>query len=186
MKNRIVLVGKGASGKDHMRTLLEEAGLIYCISHTSRPCRADEENGKDYWFVSTSYFKDPDNKFYEYVEFNGWTYGTSLIEFRKSNLLIMTPSGISKLTERDRETSFIVYLDIDERIRRKRMNKRNDADSTDRRIESDEKDFKDFIDYDFCITNPKFGPKDAERIIENSLHLDDMLISPENNEQLDE
>ena len=52
---------------------------------------------------------------------------------------------------------FVVYLDIDMEIRRKRISKRNDNnDSIERRLEADEIDFKDYKYYDLKITDPEF------------------------------
>jgi guanylate kinase len=45
MNKRVIIVGKGGSGKDHLRKSLSEIGYNYCVSHTSRPPRQDEENG---------------------------------------------------------------------------------------------------------------------------------------------
>lgn len=156
---RIILVGKGGSGKDFLRKELENKGFRYCISHTTRPPRVDEENGKDYYFISleTANLDFIENdKFYEYVIFNNWVYGTSRSEFENSNLFIMTPSGISKLKEEDREDSLIVYLDIDEEVRKSRLCKRNDADVLERRLEADRKDFENFSNFDLSITDPYF------------------------------
>lgn len=155
---RTILTGKGGSGKDHLRIILVETGFRYCISHTSRPIREDEEDGKDYYFISyeDAITRTGSGFFYEWVEFNGWIYGTSKDEFIKSNLSIMTPSGIKKLDPEDRKESVIVYLDIPESDRRKRLSKRRDADNVDRRIEADNADFFDFSDYDLKITNPDF------------------------------
>jgi len=158
MKNRIILVGKGGSGKDYLRIMLEnELSLVYCVSHTSRPIRDKEEDGIDYYFTDKNYFIDNPEKFYEYVEFNGWLYGTSVEGFKKSDLLIMTPSGIKKLKAADRKDSFIVYIDIDKDTRRARLEGRKDADNTERRLATDDTDFSGFIDYDHTITNPNFG-----------------------------
>ena len=52
MKKRLIIVGKGGSGKDHMRKMLQDEGFRYCISHTTRPPRKDETNGVDYFFIS--------------------------------------------------------------------------------------------------------------------------------------
>jgi len=51
-----------------------------------------------------------------------------------------------------------VYLDIPEEIRYKRLSKRSDADSVNRRMSADKKDFEGFTDYDLVITNPSFNP----------------------------
>lgn len=157
---RVILAGKGASGKDYLRKFMEINGFKYCISHTTRPKRKDETEGLDYHFIDNEKALDMvDNKeFYEYVFFNGWLYGTSKKEFTGSNLFIMTPKGISNLTKKDREESFIVYIDVDDKIRTERLSKRNDADSVERRIKADSFDFKDFNDYDFRIQDPKFNP----------------------------
>jgi guanylate kinase len=77
----------------------------------------------------------------------------------------MTPYGISKLQKKDREESFVVFLDIEESIRRKRLENRSDADKVERRIKADEDDFRDFIDFDFVIKNPKFSWEDLDEIL---------------------
>jgi guanylate kinase len=159
MNKRIVIVGKGGSGKDHMRKKLEEAGFRYCVSHTTRPPRDGEINGKDYFFISRDsaaqeYIKN--NRFYEHVIFNGWIYGTSKDEFHSSNLFIMTPSGLSKMKQEDRVESFVVYLDIGESVRKQRLLSRNDADNVDRRLNADTQDFLEFVDYDYSLSDPFF------------------------------
>lgn len=159
MKKRIIIVGKGGSGKDHMRKMLQDEGFRYCISHTTRPPRNGENNGVDYYFVSLDgaihdyILKE---RFYEFVIFNEWLYGTSKDEFDRSNLFIMTPSGIQKLNEKDRAESHIVYLDIDEPIRKHRLSMRRDADDVQRRLIADEADFENFTDFDEKITDPFF------------------------------
>jgi guanylate kinase len=156
MKKRLILVGKGGSGKDHLRKLLEEKGFKYCVSHTTRPIRDDEENGKDYWYIKATDLPEMADKFYEGVYFNDWFYGTSLEEFHSSNLFIMTPKGIAKVKPEDREESVILYINIDEETRRKRLEGRRDADTVNRRLEADFQDFYDFTDYDLETTNPAF------------------------------
>ena len=157
---RLIIVGKGGSGKDHLRKKLEEVGFKYCVSHTTRPPREGEENGKDYHFISideaTKHYIET-NMFYEYVVFNDWIYGTSIEEFHSSNLFIMTPSGLSSMKPEDRFESFVVYLDIDESVRRERLSQRNDADKLERRLNADYLDFKDFTDFDERIEDPYFN-----------------------------
>jgi guanylate kinase len=163
MKKRIIIVGKGGSGKDHLRKELEKVGFRYCVSHTTRPPRDGEIDGEDYYFISIDSAAHEfigKGKFYEHVIFNEWVYGTSIDEFLKSNLFIMTPSGLSKMKEIDRKESVVVYLDIDEDIRRERLSKRNDADKIERRLEADKKDFNSFTDFDYAIFDPFFSAKD--------------------------
>jgi guanylate kinase len=155
---RIIIAGKGGSGKDYLVKLLKEKELTYSVSHTSRPPRDGEFDGVDYYFVTYEEAMKMANAgdFYEWVEFNKWFYGTSLDEFYRANLFIMTPSGIEKLKAEDRKESLIIFLDIDENILRKRLVGRNDADKAERRIDADREDFKNFSDFDCIITNPDF------------------------------
>ena len=156
---RTILVGKAASGKDHLRKRYESRGFKYAVSYTTRPPREGEVDGKDYIFISEENAKDLVNKgfFYEYVMFNGWLYGTSVEQFYSDDLFIMTPAGISHIKPEDRMNSFIIYTDIEMSIRMTRLANRNmPGDSMERRIKADELDFAEFTDYDLRITNPDF------------------------------
>ena len=95
-------------------------------------------------------------KFYEGVYFNHWFYGTSFDEFYSSNLFIMTPKGIAKLKPEDRVESIVLYLNIDEETRKKRLEERRDSDDVKRRLEADFHDFSDFTDFDYEIKDPNF------------------------------
>ena len=46
--NKIILVGKAAAGKDHMRKILQGRGFDYGVSYTTRPRRPGEIDGEDY------------------------------------------------------------------------------------------------------------------------------------------
>lgn len=156
---RIILVGKAGSGKDFLRKKFEDRGFKYAVSYTTRPPREGEIQGKDYYFITEDEAKVlvESNFFYEYVIFNGWIYGTSITSFNNDDLFIMTPAGISRIKPEDRNSCFIIYLDIPTSTRIKRLSKRDmPGDSVRRRIEADELDFDDFIDYDLRITNSDF------------------------------
>ncbi len=49
---RIILVGKAASGKDHLRRKYESRGFKYAVTYTTRPPIEGEVNGKDYFFIT--------------------------------------------------------------------------------------------------------------------------------------
>jgi guanylate kinase len=158
-KSRIVLCGKAASGKDHLRQILEGRGFSYGISYTTRPPRDNEVDGRDYYFIDESEFQSliDEKFFYEHISFNGWLYGTSREQwYETDDVFIMTPSGISKIKVEDRKSTFIIYIDIPIEIRKERLSKRSDADSVDRRLEADENDFKHYTDFDIRINDHKF------------------------------
>lgn len=156
VKNKIILVGKGGSGKDFLRKKFESRGFIYCVSYTSRPRRDGEVEGVDYHFVDEDFFKKNSDIFYELHNFNGWFYGRTTDDFESSSLLIMTPSGIKNIKPEHRNKCFIIYLNPDLNIISERLKSRNDADSAERRLIADEKDFLDFFDYDIMIKNDDF------------------------------
>lgn len=159
MHKRIILVGRAASGKDHIRKKLEDRGFKYAVSYTTRPPRAGEVDGKDYIFISEEVAQTmiQNDEFYEYVEFNSWLYGTSRQQFETDDVFIMTPTGLSHVDEVSRKQSFVIFIDIAEDVRRQRMLARDmPGDSVERRLEADRLDFENFSNYDIRITNHDF------------------------------
>jgi guanylate kinase len=156
IRNKIILVGKGGSGKDFLRKKFEARGFKYCVSYTCRPQREGEVDGIDYHFVDSDFFENNADKFYELQNFNGWFYGRTVEDFKDSSLIIMTPSGIKSIKPDHREKCFIIYLNPNLDVIRERLKSRNDADSAERRLIADEKDFSDFFDYDVMIRNEDF------------------------------
>lgn len=165
MKDKVIIVGHGASGKDHLSDYLIEKKFKKNISYTTRPIRDNEVDEETYFFISVEDFKEKIeiDFWHEYNVFvNDWYYGSSKEQFEKRNLFIKEPHGISLLSKEERERSYIVYVNIDESIRRGRLYERKDADSVERRLEGDSKDFENFTDFDLVITNPNFS---AETIL---------------------
>jgi guanylate kinase len=54
-------------------------GLVFSVSHTTRPPRADEVDGRDYHFVDRPRFQAmrAEGRFLEHAEYNGNLYGTA-------------------------------------------------------------------------------------------------------------
>ena len=173
MIKRIILTGKAASGKTHLAERLIEMGYIFPITYTTRPIRKEEEDGVHYNFVDESLFKEmiEDDKMYEWVVFNNWYYGRTTEDFYNGNLMIMTPAGISQMSEQDLNESYVIYLDINEDIRRERLSERQDADSMERRIVADDQDFKDFNLFQTRVTDPGFTTSSVQMLIDNVLKL---------------
>ena len=74
--------GKGTLIKE-VRGVLPDLG--YSVSHTTRPQRFGEENGREYFFVTKEDFERRigGGDFLEYAEVHGNFYGTSLTESQK-------------------------------------------------------------------------------------------------------
>jgi guanylate kinase len=167
---RIILVGKAASGKDYARKILTNNGLEYGVSYTTRDPRPGETDGIDYHFKTIEDFQymDAHNEWYEFVNFNGWLYGTTKVQFyNECDLFIMTPDGLSHLSKEDRDKSLVIYFDIEENMRRNRLEVRDGyADDINRRIAADELQFKEFNNYDHSITNSAFSSSELMAIVD--------------------
>ena len=156
--SKIICVGAGSAGKDHMCRRFEKRGFIKSISYTTRPIRPNEKDGIDYHFTSEEQFKSmsEQNLWQEQDCFRGWYYGTTKASFENNNLFIKTPRGLAAMKPEDRAQCFVIYINPPKDILRKRLDSRNDADDVERRIRTDEEAFADFKDYDLMITDPNF------------------------------
>jgi guanylate kinase len=169
MKNeKIIILGHSGSGKNFLTDKLIKKGLKPCLKWTTRPKRTREEQGISYNFVTEDQFLESinENKFMSYQTFSvlpndrdpeTWYYGITFEEFNDSQVFIMTPGELRNISPEIRKGCFVVYLDIDRKIRESRISGRNDFnDAIKRRLDADEIDFKGFNDYDLKITDPEF------------------------------
>lgn len=158
---KIVLVGKGASGKNVLMERLEKRGFKHLVSHTTRPMRDGEKDGVEYHFVSTDEFKRmiDNNEFVEYQEFGGNLYGTSKKEWDDSDVMILAPKGVENIKQLGlRDDCFIIYVDIPYDVRKYRLLSRagSNIEDVQKRLANDEMEFSLFIDCDLRITHPEF------------------------------
>ncbi|PXW96513.1 guanylate kinase [Sphaerotilus hippei] len=79
--NLYVIAAPSGAGKSSLvKALLElDARLMVSISHTTRPPRGQEQNGREYWFISPAEFQAMVDRgdFFEWAEVHGNRYGTS-------------------------------------------------------------------------------------------------------------
>ena len=135
-------------------------GWIPLRQYTTRPKRPNEV-GDEYHFVTEDYFNCIKHNLMSVQKFNGWMYGFYIEEAISSDVMIFSPANFlsiylsSDILSRELLlNSTIVYLDIDEDTRRKRLSVRyvggNEDDSLERRLQADREDFKFFdnIDWD--------------------------------------
>jgi guanylate kinase len=107
--------GKGTLIKE-VREMLPELG--YSCSHTTRPKRFGEEEGREYFFISEEEFKRriEAGDFLEYANVHGHLYGTSLAESRKvfntgRDLIVeVDVQGALQIMERLTEASVSIFI----------------------------------------------------------------------------
>ena len=76
----VVAAPSGAGKSSLVKSLLElDSHLVVSISHTTRPPRGQEQNGREYWFISEPEFRAmvEQGDFFEWAEVHGNLYGTS-------------------------------------------------------------------------------------------------------------
>lgn len=164
-QEKTILVGPSGSGKDFLLRGLIKMNLRYFPKFTTRPKRELEVDGVEYNFIDDQTFNSllNDKLIKVYQSFNIkdqiWHYGITKENFDNNQLFIMTPFEINQISEEELKECFVVYLDIDINIRRKRLKNRNDNnDSIERRLQADLDDFKNFNKYDLKLTDPEFEP----------------------------
>ena len=93
----IILVGASASGKTEIcKALCYKYGFKKFVTTTTREQRSNEINGVDYFFISKDEFlnKISQDRFIEYVQYNGNYYGTEKNQIDDKTVLIVANSNL--------------------------------------------------------------------------------------------
>lgn len=157
----VAICGKSASGKDSLASMLKTYLWTSCglntkeiVSCTTRPTRANECDGQDYYFINPPTFLEYAQKkdFLEYTEFRGWHYGTLKTEIKNDflNIGVFNPEGLLKLSKYQNNYTIIpVFISAGFLTRIKRSIKREGKWSAEyvRRAFVDHKDFIKINDY---------------------------------------
>ena len=149
-----ILLGKSASGKDAvMRELRDRFGYEPIVSHTTRPMREHEVEGKDYYFVSDDKFKSmiENDEFIEYRAYSTtpggqtqtWYYGVKKFDLDedKNYITILDVDGTKEFVKYfGEENCKVVEIWAADKIRLSRAKKRGSFDQTEwnRRFDDDE------------------------------------------------
>lgn len=133
----IALTGPSGSGKSAIEKVLsEEYGFRKVISYTTRHPRANEENHKDYHFISKKEFqkKIDEGSFAEWDCYSGERfYGSDAMSYKTEfNIVcVLTPYGIRQLKAKGIDVK-VVYVTADLSIRVKRyMDRISEFDISD-------------------------------------------------------
>lgn len=176
MKKGLIIVLSGASsvGKDKIRKLLmddQNLKLFYSISVTTRPQKADEKDGEDYYFVDHKSFAESlkNRELLEYTEFNGYYYGTPIqnVDFlisKGKNVLIETESqgvGQIKLMKPEAIAFFVLPKNIEELEKQIRLRYKDDEAAIKNRINKAQMEMELAPLFRHCVSN-----EDAQKAYE--------------------
>ena len=173
-----VITGASGCGKTTLvRLVLErQKEILFAVSHTTREMRSSEEEGRDYYFVSDSEFKQmiQQEKFVEWAVVHGNYYGTSKREIEKKgamgNLLLdIDVQGAQQVKSRIKKAVFIFILPPSFQELQRRITERgqDDADAIQTRLDVASKEIRAYPEFDFIIINDQLekAAKELESII---------------------
>lgn len=143
------------------------SGLAFSVSYTTRPPRAGEKNGRDYFFISPEEFKRRKAKgeFVEWARVHSHFYGTSWPQLREAQeagqdiLLDIDVQGHRKLRRRIPETVSIFVLppsfaDLEKRLRHRH---KDSLEVIDERLAMSRKEVAHWKEYDYLIVNDRLA-----------------------------
>lgn len=173
----VVLSGPSGVGKGTVRKALFQKpnhDLVYSVSMTTRPPRAGEIDGVDYYFVTKDDFlkRIKDNKFLEWAEFVGNYYGTprdkveEQLEQGKEVVLEIEVEGALQVRKQMKDAVFIFLVPPGKPALYDRLVSRG-TDTTemiDKRVKKAESEFDLAHKYDYIVVNDEVNNA-ADRIM---------------------
>lgn len=197
MSNFIYIMGKSATGKDTIyKKLLKQLEINTYVPYTTRPKRAGEKQGKEYFFITNEQFEEiqkmhrvMEYRSYNVINSNGendiWTYATvddkqwkREGDFITTGTLESYKNILAYLKQHpERDISMLpIYISIDERERRKRAIEREQKqqkpnfEEMRRRLKADNLDFSAENLMEAGITkNETFENYDLQKCVDNIL-----------------
>lgn len=175
----IALISPSAGGKSAiLREVLKlKNGISYSVSYTTRPPRFNEQNHRDYHFVSLKEFEErkANCEFLEFAQVHDYWYGTSRRfvsdQLSKGQHVIMDIDvcGALQLIENkvDMVSIFILPPNRQELINRLKARETETKQSIKRRLQTAESELKkiDFFDYLVINDNLELAVQDVLKII---------------------
>ncbi len=162
----VILSSPSGAGKTTLvKEISKRNDFQISISHTTRKPRLNETEGKDYYFVSESEFKNliDENKFLEYAKVFQNYYGSSKdVVFKKLNnaenvIFDIDWQGTKKIKSQKLNykivTIFILPPSRDELYNRLLNRDRNDEKIAKERMTQFNEDVLHWKDYDFVVIN---------------------------------
>ena len=170
----MVISAPSGAGKTTLskRLLQSSRSFIFSVSFTTRPPRKNEIEGVDYYFVSATEFQKmvEDQKFVEWAEVHGQSYGTSAdllnkaIETEKDVVLEVDVKGGTQIKKNYPQAVLIFLLPPSWQELEKRLKSRRTEphERLKERIKQAKKEIKYAPYYDYLIIND-----DINRALDN-------------------
>lgn len=167
-----VLSGPSGGGKTTLiRGVLERLpGLRFSVSHTTRPRRASEIEGRDYHFVSEETFLDMVNRgeFLEWALVHNFYYGTAAREIHQAGekdlVLDIDVQGAAQVKKKIGSAVFIFVLPPSSQELERRLKERglDDPVVIRGRLETARQEIEAYTRFDYLIINKDLAEATAQ------------------------
>lgn len=144
-KKVVVITGASGSGKSTLaQKLAEDLGIKPIITHTTRPPRSYEQDGKDYYFeTEESFFK---NHLVENVKYGNYRYGSSEEGLKKAwehndiVSIVVETQGAKTYLDTFKDQVIAIYLAVDslQELKKRLIKRGDDPQRIEQRLKSDE------------------------------------------------
>jgi guanylate kinase len=168
--NLIIVSSPSGGGKGTLITAVREMlpDLGYSCSHTTRPRRTGEQEGREYFFISKDEFQRriDAGDFLEYANVHGHLYGTSIAESRKvfntgKDLIVeVDVQGALQIMERVSDASVSIFiLPPSFEVLRARLTARATEDPAEvrTRLRNSFNEVRQFSRFDYIIINEELS-----------------------------
>ena len=180
-----VISGPSGTGKGSIcEGLVEYYQVALSVSMTTRVPRENEEEGKNYFFVSKEEFEEEiaNEGFYEYAEIYGEYYGTpkkpviAMLEKGFDVILEIDVKGAMQIKEQVPEVVLIFIMPPSPEELRRRIEGRGTEtpERIQRRLERADSEIAQVGKYDFCVVNDdlKKAIKEVRMIMKSEAYLE--------------
>lgn len=168
-----VISGPSGSGKSTLvqRFLAEDGKASFSVSHTTRPMRKGEVEGRDYYFVDIDRFQKMIDAggFAEFAQVHGNYYGTSRAELAAKGkgrdvLLDIDVQGADQIRRSLPEAVLVFILPPSYTVLRRRLQDRG-SDSEEviaRRLANAHDEIRRYTHFDYVVINDDLEQASAE------------------------
>lgn len=165
----IVISAPSGAGKTTLvaRLLASVPDLVFSVSHTTRPPRHGERNGREYYFVPRRRFERmiAQDEFIEWASVFGHLYGTSRQTVKaaqaagKDILLDIDVQGHAQVKQRLPQSVSVFVLppsfaELERRLRRRRL---DSPQAIERRLREAREEVRHWTEFDYLVVNDRLA-----------------------------
>jgi guanylate kinase len=161
-----VVTGPSGSGKSTIvhHVLSDLRNVQFSVSHTTRPKRDSEEDGREYYFVSRNEFERMivQKKFVEWAVVHGQYYGTSKREVAQKAktgdlVLDIDVQGAAEIRKKYKKAVFVFVVPPRFQELKRRLEERGEDSPAviRRRLQDARHEIREYVHFDYIVVNDR-------------------------------